>query len=103
MSVKWKNAVGILLIVVIVAAIVAGVTVAALDENKKTSEVEYFIDYAPVDYSAAENVIYVRSFRDTVEGIMSLFAEELHLTQFADRALTAASLARIPKNFWARA
>ena len=96
MSVKWKNAVGILLIVVIVAAIVAGVTVAALDENKKTSEVEYFIDYAPVDYSAAENVIYVRSFRDTVEGIMSLFAEELHLTQFADRALTAASLARIP-------
>ncbi|MBR1747709.1 MAG: hypothetical protein IJ735_05830 [Clostridia bacterium] len=96
MSRKWKNAVGVLLIIVVVAAVVAGVTVAVLDNNKKKTEVEYFVDVAPTDYTADENVVYVKRFRDTVENLFSFLSEELKLKTFADRVLNAASLARIP-------
>lgn len=95
MSEKWKNVVGILIIVAVVAAIVAGVTMATLD-NRSTKEVEYFIDDAPSDYSAPENVVYVRLFRDTVENLFSSVYDDWKLTDFADRLLRAASKARIP-------
>ena len=96
MNTRWKNAVGVIIIVILSALIVAGAVVSALGNNSNQSEKEIFIDVAPIDYTAEENVVAVRRFHSAVANYFSQISQTLSLQNFADRVVLACSRARIP-------
>lgn len=91
-----RNAVGITLLILVAVAIIAVVVIAAVNANKPKVDNEYFIDTAPIDYGAAENVVYVKRFHDTVGDYFNSLSTQINLDGFADRLINALSAARIP-------
>lgn len=87
---------GVAIVILLAAVIITGVVLVAVDANKKTEEKEFFIDSAPLDYGVAENVVYVKRFRDAVTKYLNSISQDLNLTGFADRLLNALSVSRVP-------
>lgn len=90
-----RNAVGITLLIILALAVIAVVVVTAVDANKIEESNVYFIDGAPIDYNATENVVYVKRFRDAVSNYFSSVSSQINLNRFADRLLNALSVSRV--------
>lgn len=90
-----RNAVGISLVILVTLAIIGGVVYVAVDSNRPDPVTEFFIDTAPVDYTTKENVIYVKKFRDAVNGFLAEITG-INVSNFADQIVEAMSISRIP-------
>lgn len=96
MNARWKNAIGVIILIIVSATIIAGAVFSAVESKEKGVEKELFLDVAPVDYSAEENMIYAKRFRDAIASYFAPVTTEMSLGDFADKVLNACSLARIP-------
>lgn len=96
MNKRYRNVIGITLLIAVALALIVGVAVVAVRAKSNAEERVYFIDTAPVDYTAAENAVYVLKFRNAVASYLAPVSEELSLGDLADRLLNAMSKARIP-------
>lgn len=90
-----RNAVGIALVILVTLSIIGGVVYVAVDANRPDPVTEFFIDTAPVDYTSEENVIYVKKFRDAVNGFLAELTG-INASTFTDRLVEAMSISRIP-------
>ena len=90
-----RNAVGIALVILVTLAIIGGVVYVAVDSNRPDPVTEFFIDTAPVDYTTKENVIYVKKFRDAVNGFLAEITG-INISNFTDQIVEAMSISRIP-------
>lgn len=95
-SVRLKNAIIIVLVVVIAVAIIVGSVYVAVDNNRSVESREYFFDTAPIDYSSQSNFAYAKLFKEAVATYFSSVSTSIDLGAFGDRLLAAMSVSRIP-------
>ena len=83
------------MVILVTLAIIGGVVYVAVDSNRPDPVTEFFIDTAPVDYTSKENVVYVKKFRDAVNGFLAELTG-INASTFTDQLVEAMSISRIP-------
>lgn len=98
MNKKVKNIIALCMVIVLSAGLFVAAIYEAIAVNRKTPQLDIYIDNSPIDYTEKDNVIYAMRFRKSIEDLFALISidsGEKVVYDFIHELLYCLSVARI--------